>query len=230
MKSNKILISFLLAIILATTGFSVGQAALLSPSSSGGGILTPGIISILSGEAFFTDTSVEVGIGTTTPGAKLDVSIASSTASAGLTSDLLYLTNDSSATSSASRLSFRATAGSSTPSGGLDTQGTTTAALTGILKTNYNQGDGDLAVSVLKDGTLTEAMRISSAASVGIGTTTPSTDGELIIDSTSTTTLILSSKFGTKGGCIQFEGPASTTFRAYATTTGPLILESGSCK
>jgi len=63
-----------------------------------------------------------------------------------------------------------------------------------------------------------------------IGTSSPSLNADIAISSSATSTLYLASAHGTKGGCIQFEGPASTTFRAYATTTGPLILESGICR
>lgn len=104
----------------------------------------------------------DVGIGTTTPSAKLEVV----NTSAGTTADQLYLTNLSNSTSTAARLSFR------TQDKILNT-GTTTAAITSILQKNFLTGKGDLAFSTLNSGTLTEAMRIDSSGNVGIGTTTP---------------------------------------------------------
>ena len=64
----------------------------------------------------------------------------------------------------------------------------------------------------------------------GIGTTTPAINADLSLDSNSTTTLYISSISGDAGGCIQIEGTASTTFHMYATTTGPIILNSGPCR
>ncbi|KKS45519.1 MAG: hypothetical protein UV10_C0021G0006 [Candidatus Azambacteria bacterium GW2011_GWA1_42_19] len=105
--------------------------------------------------------SGNVGIGTTSPQTKLEVTNTSS----GATADQLYLTNLASATSTASRLTFRTSEilGSST----------STAAITGILTQNWTTGKGDLAFSTLRSGALTEAMRITDTGNVGIGTTTP---------------------------------------------------------
>ncbi|MDP3784669.1 MAG: hypothetical protein Q8R12_01160, partial [bacterium] len=101
-----------------------------------------------------------VGIGTTTPGALLDLTKTSS----GATADMLFLSNDASATSTASRLSFRTK----------DlVNATSTGAITGLLTQNFNGGKGDLAFSTLRSGLLTEAMRITDAGNVGIGTTSP---------------------------------------------------------
>jgi len=89
-----------------------------------------------------------VGIGTTSPQAKLEVVNISS----GATADQLYLSNLASATSTASRLSFRVD--------DVTNVGTTTSAITGILTQNFNQGTGALTFSTLQSGTLTEALRI----------------------------------------------------------------------
>ncbi len=103
-----------------------------------------------------------VGIGTTTPGTKLDVYNTSS----GATADQLYLTNAASATSTASRLSFRALDVTGT--------GTTTSAITSILQQNFGGlGKGDLVFSTLQSGALTEVMRATSAGFFGVGTTSP---------------------------------------------------------
>ena len=97
------------------------------------------------------------------------------TSSSGLTSDVLYLSNLNSATSTAARLSFRT-------QDTVNNTGTTTAALTSILQQNFTTGKGDLAFSTLRSGALTEAMRILDSGNVGIGTTTPS--GNLVINGT----------------------------------------------
>ena len=69
-----------------------------------------------------------------------------------------------------------------------------------------------------------------SGTSAGLGTTSPTSNAEFSIESVGTSTLYIVSGSGLSGGCIQIEGPASTTFRLYATTTGPAIIETGTCK
>jgi len=76
---------------------------------------------------------------------------------------------------------------------------------------------------------------INSSGNMGIGSTTPtqvlSVTGNGMFGSTATTTLYLQSTVANKGGCIQLMGANGTSqFRAYATTTGPMILESGTCQ
>lgn len=90
-------------------------------------------------------------------------------------------------------------------------------------------------LSVTGATTLSSTLSVTSttsAASLVIGSTTPaSLNGNvLLIDNrtaNATTTIYASSINGTKGACIQLEGPASTTFAFYATTSGPLIGLSG---
>ena len=83
---------------------------------------------------------------------------------------------------------------------------------------------------LFRDGTVIEL--ITNTDQVSLGSSTPGSTFNLSVEDqgTATGTIYASSVFGTRGGCLQLEGPASTTFRAYATTTGPLILESGSCR
>ncbi|TSC61379.1 MAG: platelet-binding glycoprotein [Parcubacteria group bacterium Athens0416_74] len=106
-------------------------------------------------------TAGNVGIGTTSPSAKLEVVNTSSGAAA----EQLYLTNFASATSTASRMTFRAA----------DVSGsaTSTGAITAILQQNFNTGKSDLAFSTLQSGTLTEVFRATNLGNVGVGTTTP---------------------------------------------------------
>ncbi|QQG37864.1 MAG: hypothetical protein HYS26_04550 [Candidatus Kaiserbacteria bacterium] len=117
--------------------------------------------SLTATSTIFLTTSGNFGVGTTTPSAKMEIAGASS----GSTFDNLFLSNLASATSSASRLTFRA----------LDVLGnsTSTAAIASILQQNYGAGQGDLVFSTLQSGSLTEAMRLSSAGYLGVGTTTP---------------------------------------------------------
>jgi Chaperone of endosialidase/Domain of unknown function (DUF5011) len=144
---------------------------------SGGASLTgtTGQVAYFSGtntavgtSSLFIVTSGNVGIGTTSPAATLDVYKSSS----GATADQAYFTNPNSASSTASRINFRA----------LDTlgNGTTTSAITSILQQNYSAGKADLALSTLNSGTLAEVLRITSAGNVGIGTTSPSTTFGLV--------------------------------------------------
>ena len=90
--------------------------------------------------------------------------------------------------------------------------------------------------------TVAAAFNVSGAATLnstlGIATTTVGASALIAAESTSaTTTLYLASTRSDRAGCIQLEGPASTTYRIYvnptsaaATTTGgALQVEVGSC-
>mgnify|MGYP001601782024 CR=1 FL=1 len=80
-----------------------------------------------------------------------------------------------------------------------------------------------------RSGTTTRLINESDV--VGIGTSSDLTTNVTINDSgQGTSTLFVVSQFGTRGGCLQFEGPASTTFRLYATSSQLAYFESGTCR
>ncbi|OHA32909.1 MAG: hypothetical protein A2928_04450 [Candidatus Taylorbacteria bacterium RIFCSPLOWO2_01_FULL_45_15b] len=102
---------------------------------------------------------------------------------------------------------------------GLSTLGyasTTGVSLTGNLMVN------GYATTTGSTGTF------ATQGSIGAGTSTPAT--EISASGSATTTLYIHSTASSVGGCIQLEGANDTVYRAYATTTGPLILELGACK
>ena len=113
-------------------------------------------------------------------------------------------------------------------------QASTTALFTNGL-TTYSGGNvviNGFATTTASDGS------ISTSGELGVGTTTPSTE-VAIRGGAATTTLYVHSGGadgnGPTGGCIQLEGhvdgaAASTFFKIYATTTGPLIATVGTCK
>ena len=72
----------------------------------------------------------------------------------------------------------------------------------------------------------------NNSDTVGIGTSTPASGAEVAVQSDQgTSTLYLVSQDTLKGGCIQIEGAkGTTTFHTYATSTGPLYLQAGTCK
>ncbi|MBX4195606.1 hypothetical protein KW796_01460 [Candidatus Parcubacteria bacterium] len=116
----------------------------------------PGLTTLFSVD---NDTKT-VGIGTTTPGAKLEVAKTSS----GATSDALFLSNQASATNTATRLSFRAQ--------DIKNIATTTASIVGLLGKNFDQATSTLIFSTQNAGTLTEQMRLTDTGLLLIGSTT----------------------------------------------------------
>ena len=67
---------------------------------------------------------------------------------------------------------------------------------------------------------------------LAVGTTSATTGSDLAIESTNATSAIyIVSTRSDRGGCIQLEGPASTTYRLYINGATPsLVVETGSCK
>lgn len=90
--------------------------------------------------------------------------------------------------------------------------------------------DRDIRAVSLKVGSPTPKFNVNSAGTVlGLGTTTPRTNGELIVDGTGTTTLILESSTASRGGCIQMETVTGTTVKI--TVSGTTISAvSGTCE
>ena len=64
---------------------------------------------------------------------------------------------------------------------------------------------------------------------IGVGTTSPTTL-EISAQGAGTTTIAAFSSGSSKGSCLQLQGPNGNLYRLYATTTGPAIIEIGSCK
>ena len=74
---------------------------------------------------------------------------------------------------------------------------------------------------------------ITNTDQVSLGSSTPGSTFDLSVEDqgTATGTIYASSVFGTRGGCIQLEGPGSTTFFMYATTTNtPAVWTAGTCR
>jgi hypothetical protein len=69
----------------------------------------------------------------------------------------------------------------------------------------------------------------SSGSSLSVGTSTPTTQGDVVIEGTATTTLVLSSSSSTKGSCIQMETVTGGVVRIVVTGT-TISAAAGTCK
>ena len=216
----KILLWLSLIISCLALLFSLGSyqlpfvGGLLTPP--GGGLLSPG-----GGfQRQATTTSLinlgdYLGIGTATPQTTLEVV----NTSVGISTSPLFLSNLSSATSTASRLTFRAN----------DVlNGTSTAAITGILTQNFSTGKGNLIFSTLRSGLLTESMRILDNGNVGIGTTSPARI--LSVSSSGTTTVYIDSISGTQGTCLKMKNATGTDYTFITAAYGSLVISTVSCE
>lgn len=82
----------------------------------------------------------------------------------------------------------------------------------------------------LRVGTPTKKFSVSSSGSaVAVGTTTPSTLGDVVVDGTGTSTLMLTSSTAGRGGCLQLENSAGTQTKAYIVSTS-WVIAAGTCK
>lgn len=117
--------------------------------------------------------------------------------------------------------------GAATFSSTLGVTGLTTLGFASTSALSLNGANANFMVNGM--ATTTYAGALSIQGKFGVGTSTaPSL--EISADSSATTTIGAFSS-GTKvGGCIQLEGANDVMYRIYATTTGPLIAEVGSCK
>ena len=93
----------------------------------------------------------------------------------------------------------------------------------------WGSGTGLGKAFEVADNSSTTRVVILDNGSLGLGTTSPS--GLLSIENTNaTSTLYIDSSRSDRGGCIQLDGPASTTYRLYIDASGPsLKVEAGSC-
>lgn len=95
-------------------------------------------------------------------------------------------------------------------------------------------GAGTGSAFVVADSANTQRFTILDNGNVGIATTSPSralsAEGDELVSSAATTTVHIHSTGSSRGGCLQFTSASGAYFHAYATTTGPLILNAGACK
>lgn len=88
----------------------------------------------------------------------------------------------------------------------------------------------DIVAVSLKVGTPTRKFNVNSAGTkLGLGTTTPNTNGDLVVDGTATSTVMISSSASNKGGCLNIENSAGTMTKAYINGT-TWVLAAGTCK
>lgn len=104
----------------------------------------------------------------------------------------------------------------------------------GKVQTNQSNLGGlserDIRAVSLYIGTPTAKFNVNNTGTkLGVGTTTPNTNGDVVVDGTATTTLMLSSSGTTKGGCINIENSAGTMTKAYVNGT-TWVLAAGTCK
>ena len=111
------------------------------------------------------DSSGNVGIGTDSPNSALEVS----GTNAGAEVNGLRLTNSSTTTDTSSSIIFN-----------LSTASADSAKIAAIRTNSPTSSDTELAFSQLRNGTLTERMRIDSEGNVGIGTNLPASALEVV--------------------------------------------------
>ena len=191
-------------------------------------------------EAMRLDASGNVGIGTTTPTAPLDVN-----GNVAITGTARRITGDFSNGTQASRVLFQtSTAGSTTALGAIPSAGGVSSAFNAFNSSDPNnasffqfrigtdQGDARLNSSITGTGTYlpitfhagaSERMRIDTSGNVGIGTTTPGPFGRLEVRGAgyAATAVQSSDASGVVGA---FAANSSSELRVAAVTNHPLTL------
>ena len=128
------------------------------------------INAVTGDNAFFWDnTNKRLGVGTTTPAYKLEISEDSA--------DILNLYRPNSSTAAASFLDFNFNTADGTKA--------VYARIRSDVETNTNSGQGgDLSFHTANAGTITEVMRLTENGNVGIGTASPAFKTTIYSDST----------------------------------------------
>ncbi|MBI2024420.1 hypothetical protein HYT00_03480 [Candidatus Giovannonibacteria bacterium] len=109
--------------------------------------------------------------------------------------------------------------------------GLTASSTLGVTGTTFLYGN----VHLNGYATTTAATgNIRTEGNVGVATTTSMTTGVVFgVEGTATTTIAIGTSSGTKGSCLQMDGPDGNTYRIYpgatTTDTGVLRIDRGSC-
>ena len=81
----------------------------------------------------------------------------------------------------------------------------------------------------ISTGAITSSGAITSTAVMGVGTSSPTSNGDVVVDGTGTTTIVLQSSTAAKGSCLQLENDAGVQTKAYIHGTS-WVIAAGTCK
>lgn len=74
-----------------------------------------------------------------------------------------------------------------------------------------------------------DQFQVSNAGKMSFGTSTPSAQGDMVLDGTGTTTVMVVSSGTLKGGCLQLDNAAGVPTKAYIAGTA-WVIAAGTCK